>query len=111
MTIKDYDTAIRLKPNKTVLTFTYVKRANAKLDSGDNIGAIEDYNAAIRLQPKSSVILAVAYLNCGLARFNMGDTIGAIRDYSKVIRLKPKMLFWRVLMFIVPQRNLNWVTL
>ena len=52
MTIQNYDTAIRLKPSKTVLTFTYVKRANAKLDSGDNIGAIEDYNAAIRLQPK-----------------------------------------------------------
>ena len=54
MAIKDYDTAIRLKPSKTTLIFAHVKSANAKLDVGDNIGAIEDYNAAIRLQPKKS---------------------------------------------------------
>ena len=74
MAIRDYDTTIRLKPSKTVLTFSYVKRGNAKLDNGDNIGAIEDSRTAIHLDPD----LAEAYGTRDDAKSNLGNYAEAV---------------------------------
>ena len=64
---------------------TYFLWGNAKLKTGDQVGAIADYTKAIRLQPDD----ADAYYNRGLAKYNLGQYIAAIVDYNIAIRLKP----------------------
>jgi tetratricopeptide (TPR) repeat protein len=56
---------------------------------GDRQGAIQDYNEAIRLNPKD----AFAYTNRGNARADLGDRQGAIQDYNEAIRLNPQFAF------------------
>lgn len=53
---------------------------------GDLAGALADYNAAIRLNPKD----AGNYYNRGILLEKQGDIAGALADYSAVIRLAPK---------------------
>jgi tetratricopeptide (TPR) repeat protein len=52
----------------------------------DYAGAIEDYNEAIRLDPK----YVAAYNNRGIAKSKLQDFVGAIKDYDEAIRLDPK---------------------
>ena len=53
---------------------------------GEHARAIADYDAAIRIDPKS----AEAYFNRGHAWANRGDSDRAISDYSAAIRLNAK---------------------
>ncbi len=63
----------------------YFERAYARNEQGDLVGAIADYDEAIRLDPT----LAPAFINRGLARNEQGDRVGAIADYDEAIRLDP----------------------
>ena len=57
----------------------YYNRGLAKGNLGDYRGAIEDYNKAIKINPKFSK----AYYGRGVAKGNLGDYRGAIEDYDK----------------------------
>jgi tetratricopeptide (TPR) repeat protein len=63
----------------------YFYRAYAKADIGDSVGAIDDYDRVISIDPKDSV----AYFNRGLQRHILGDKQGAIIDYNKAISIEP----------------------
>ena len=72
--IKDYDEAIRLKPDYAE---AYNSRGNAKSAKGDYDGAIKDYDEAIRLKPDYTE----AYNN----RVSTKDAKG---DYDSAIKLQ-----------------------
>ncbi|MDJ0582208.1 tetratricopeptide repeat protein [Crocosphaera sp.] len=55
----------------------------SKGESGDNQGAIADYNQAINLKPDYSL----AYYNRGVDKDNLGDKQGAIAEYNKAAQL------------------------
>jgi len=80
--VRDYDKAIRLKPDYAL---AYSSRGNARQAKGDLDGALRDYDEAIRLAPD----YAVAYNNRGKARKAKGDLEGALKDYNETIRLQP----------------------
>jgi len=110
MAIKDFDEAIRLKPD---MAAAYMLRARALYASvsqvtgvGENFSgiitkatggrvseeqaqiydrAIGDYTQAIRLEPNN----AQAYLGRGIAYSNKGDFDRAIADNNEAIRLDP----------------------
>jgi tetratricopeptide (TPR) repeat protein len=58
---------------------------NNKRESGDNQGAIADYDQAIQIKPD----YAEAFKNRGNAKSNLGDYQGAIADYDQAIQIKP----------------------
>lgn len=62
-------------------------RANAKQDRGDYRGALEDYDKALALAPKS----ASTYTCRGNAKHALGDLDGAIADHDRAIQLMPKL--------------------
>ncbi len=61
-------------------------RARAFLEKGDDISAIADHSAAIRIDPED----AGAFTGRGLAYRVRGDLRRAISDYDEAIRLNPK---------------------
>ncbi|MCL5992296.1 MAG: tetratricopeptide repeat protein, partial [Bacteroidetes bacterium] len=63
----------------------YLKKGNAKINSGDYRGAIQDYNKALELNPNSDD----AYNNRGVAKNELGDFRGAIQDFNKALELNP----------------------
>jgi tetratricopeptide (TPR) repeat protein len=68
------------------LAFAFYKRANAYYEKGEYDRAIEDYDQAIRLNPKH----ADAFSNRGVAYSRKGDYDRAIENYNEAIRLNPK---------------------
>jgi len=66
------------------MAVTYVNRGIAKAELGDYVGAIEDYNKAIRLKP----YLGLAYYNRGLAYEILGEKEKATADITKYEKLK-----------------------
>ncbi|MEO0536487.1 MAG: tetratricopeptide repeat protein, partial [Cyanobacteria bacterium P01_A01_bin.123] len=63
----------------------YYEDGNAKRDSENYQGAIDDYTKAIELNPD----YADAYNNRGIAKRALGDNQDAIDDYTKAIELNP----------------------
>ncbi len=106
--INDPDKAILLDPDYEM---AYQNRMTARHKSGENQGALEDYNELIRLDSALNPTLAVAYIQAkmgdynklirlhptvaffyvcrGLARDQHGDNVGAIKDFDEGIRLAP----------------------
>ena len=89
---------------------TYIKRGEARLESGDSKGAIEDYSQAIQINPNDaeayhkrgfagSKLASVeifldfndgeAYLNRSAVQILSGDLKGAIENSSQALRLNP----------------------
>jgi lipoprotein NlpI len=68
------------------LAFAFYKRANAYYEKGEYDRAIEDYDQAIRLNPKHPD----AFSNRGVAYARKGDYDRAIENYNEAIRLNPK---------------------
>jgi tetratricopeptide (TPR) repeat protein len=60
-----------------------------KFISGDNTGALADFNKAIQIDPN----YVKAYSNRGLVKDALKDEAGAIADYNKAIELDPKYQF------------------
>ncbi len=63
----------------------YFNSGVKKADAGDYEGAIEDYNKAIKINPK----LSEAYHNKGVAKAYLGDYRGALKDFDKAIEINP----------------------
>jgi len=68
----------------------YFQKGQAKYFAGDFSGAIEDYNKAIKLDPKG---VPMFYLFRGNAKGNLDDYSGALKDYNTAIKLNPKYAF------------------
>jgi tetratricopeptide (TPR) repeat protein len=71
-------------PSPQLTATAFYDSGNSKRESGDNQGAIADYNQAIKLKPD----FAGAYNNRGFAKDDLKDYQGAIADYTESIRLK-----------------------
>jgi Flp pilus assembly protein TadD len=80
--IKDYDEAIRLKPNDAD---AYSSRGAAYYKLGQYQRAIGDYNEALRLKPDD----VFAYMLRGIVYSELGQDQRAIGNYNEAIRLKP----------------------
>ncbi|MEH2338157.1 tetratricopeptide repeat protein [Nostoc sp.] len=63
----------------------YSNRGLARYKLGDNQGAIDDYNQALKINPD----YALAYSYRGLARYKLGDKQGAIDDCNQALRINP----------------------
>ncbi len=67
---------------------TYLLWGNAKLKTGDQVGAIAHYTEAIKLKPD----FANAYLRRGIAKLPKGQYFAALSDFDTAIRLKPDLV-------------------
>ena len=67
------------------LANAFIDRGAAYEDKGDDDRAMQDFDAAIRLDPN----LALAYSNRGTFYRNRGDNDRAVQDYDQAIRLNP----------------------
>jgi tetratricopeptide (TPR) repeat protein len=64
-----------------------VSRAEQRYESGDVLGAIEDYTEVLRLSPG----YLDAYTSRGYARAELGDPQGALADLRQALRLNPNL--------------------
>ena len=78
--IKDFDEAIRLKPNDVNL---YLSRGATYGMSEQLDKAIADFDRALELDPNSGM----AYMNRATARNRKGDRVGSLSDYNKAVDL------------------------
>lgn len=65
----------------------YNNRALAKLNNGDNWGALHDFSSALKLD----TAYTEAYLNRGLIHYNLGKLDEAMADYNKSLTFNPKL--------------------
>lgn len=79
--IVDYSKIIVTQPDPD----TYYNRANARYSLKNYIGAKEDYENALKLDP--NFIDALYSLGC--TKFDLGDFEAAIKDFTQLIRLVP----------------------
>ncbi|MFM7390029.1 MAG: tetratricopeptide repeat protein [Vampirovibrionales bacterium] len=92
--IQEADTALkRYKdvPNKTteldkIASSIYLYRGNAKHEQGNTQEAIQDFDTAIKLDPKYTA----AYTNRGYAKYELDQYAEAIQDYDIAIKLDTK---------------------
>ena len=86
--IQDFTDAINRKTRDVERAESYYNRGNAKLQSEDYDGAIEDSTEAIRLKDD----FVDAYFVSGAAKVERPnpDYGGAIKDYNKIITLNPE---------------------
>jgi tetratricopeptide (TPR) repeat protein len=80
---------ISLRKKGEMSASQYFNRAVEKQKNGDQEGALQDFNEAIRLQPD----YVEAYNERGEIRKSLGDTKGAISDFSQAIQLKPNFAY------------------
>lgn len=65
----------------------YFTTGSSKYESGDYLGAIEEFTKVVELDPKA----AKAFDKRGNAKIKTGDRPGAIADFIKVIELVPEL--------------------
>lgn len=88
--IDRYTQAIKLSPN---YADAYVKRGLARRTKGDLAGAIDDYEKAISIDPKSVAgnrFVAEAYSNRGFIQMDNLNVDSAINDFTRAINIYPK---------------------
>jgi tetratricopeptide (TPR) repeat protein len=78
--------AIQLKPNNPD---GYFWRGNAFFHQGKYSRAIDDYSEDIRLKPRNSDNLAVAYVSRGNAYYHNREYENAITDFTLVLNFRP----------------------
>ncbi len=82
LAVADYSRAIELKPDAEV----HVNRAKVYQNLGEERRALEDYAAALKLNP----LMVAAYVERGTMRSVRQDWDGAIQDYSEALRIDPR---------------------
>ena len=86
--IADLDKAILSYPE---FSLAYAKRGLLKQEFGDHKGAINDFNAAIKINLDwSQTDIADTYYFRGTSKFNLEDYQGAITDYNEAILVQPE---------------------
>jgi tetratricopeptide (TPR) repeat protein len=70
----------------------YRNRGFARHFLGDNKGAIEDLNQAIKLNQRN----ALSYIVRGEFRSEAGDKRGAVDDYNCAIKLDPRLEYYHI---------------
>jgi len=83
--IRDYGTILGLDPDNHT---AYADRGLAKLETGDNWGAIFDFGDAIRREKEDASYLPDLYEHRADAYVRLGKYNEAISDYNKAIELK-----------------------
>jgi protein O-mannosyl-transferase len=78
---------ILIEQNNTI-PHAWNNRGNAKVNSGDKTGAINDYGKAIQLDPN----YYVALYNRGVIKSEQRDFDGALNDINKVIKMMPSYM-------------------
>ncbi len=63
------------------------RRGTARLQLGDERGAIADLSSVLRHDPNATL----AYVNRGLARLELGQTQEALTDFTKALNLEPNL--------------------
>lgn len=82
--LNSFDTALTIYPHNAYL---YSERANFRFANlGDKLGAIADYNEAIRLNPQA----AIFYVWRSRVYYALGNHQQAISDYNEAMRLSPE---------------------
>jgi tetratricopeptide (TPR) repeat protein len=69
---------------------SYINRGNALGRKGDHERAIEDYSAALEIDPQN----AQAFYLRSLARKGKGDAAGAAADLASAKRIDPESAIW-----------------
>ena len=88
--IDKYTQAIKLSPN---YADAYVKRGLARRTKGDLTGAIDDYEKATSIDPKSVAgnrFVAEAYSNRGVIQLDILNVDSAINDFTTAIKIYSK---------------------
>ncbi len=62
---------------------TNLQDGEAKTQSGDDQGAIADFNKVLEINPQH----AAAYYNRGNTKYKSGDLQGAVKDWKKAVEL------------------------
>ena len=83
--LRDYGTILTLDPENTT---AFADRGLARLETGDNWGAIFDFGDAIRREKDDASYLPNLYENRADAYVRLGQYNEAISDYSKAIELR-----------------------
>ena len=81
--IYDFETAIKINPNKSSF---YTERGYVKSQLNDVWGGINDFETAIRINPKDDLAL----INRCLSKFKLNQYEKALFDCNKAIKLNPK---------------------
>lgn len=87
--IRSYTRAVELNPNYAE---AYVDRGLARRTKGDLAGAIEDYEKAASIDPKSiqgNRFVAQSYSNRGFIKLGDFDVDNAIQDFTTAIKISP----------------------
>lgn len=79
----------RFQKHSRVHAYALEARATDKAELYDNRGAIETYNAALKLNPD----LVEIYSRRGIVKTRIGDMRGALRDFDKMLRINPAHIF------------------
>jgi tetratricopeptide (TPR) repeat protein len=70
------------------MAYAYLQRAQQRFEAGYYKGALDDYNAVLRMEEKDPEL----FLARGLTREKLKDLQGAFSDYTKAIDLKEDMV-------------------
>ena len=81
-------TMLQTQFNRPEHALLYLYRAKLRADQGQDLLALSDLNAAIRLDPQ----LAESYLLRGALLAEQQDYIRALKDYEQTIELNPKLI-------------------
>ena len=73
------------------VAFAHLNRGLARAESGDNSGAIADYDIALAKSPS----FADAWASRGVTKADLGDLDGAITDLHEAIRIRPAEATYR----------------
>lgn len=84
LSIEEYTKALSIDSE---LAAVYTKRGDARLCIYDFVGALEDFQSAVILDPDISD--PEYYNSRGVAKHNLANYVGAISDYTKAIELDP----------------------
>ena len=84
--IDDYNEALRLAPDVPEAALMLHNRGTAKSANNDPRGAIRDYDAALRKEPRQVISL----VNRGMAKRRLGDPDAAIADYDRALEIDPR---------------------